>query len=166
MIRHDDGTWGMYIHLKKGGVKFEPGDEIKGKTLIGYSGNTGYSNGAHLHFQVTKASRFGHPLEWISETVKVNYMSSTGTVFVPKQGQTWTGKKDYPTSSVNQQISKTLNEDSLKFPPRNSALSTEVKTNTLNGLPMSFILSSGGEALTTTYFVTIFSCIFFLMLNL
>ncbi len=54
VIEHSDGTLGKYYHLKKGGVHVQVGARVKAGELIGYSGNTGYSSGPHLHFSVSK----------------------------------------------------------------------------------------------------------------
>ncbi len=54
VIEHSDKTFGKYYHLKKGGVLVKVGDTINRGNLIGYSGNTGYSSGPHLHFSVSK----------------------------------------------------------------------------------------------------------------
>ncbi len=54
VIEHSDGTLGKYYHLKKGGVRVQVGTQVKAGELIGYSGNTGYSSGPHLHFSVSK----------------------------------------------------------------------------------------------------------------
>ncbi|MEL6734304.1 MAG: M23 family metallopeptidase [Pseudomonadota bacterium] len=56
-IQHDDRTLGMYFHLKQNGAAVEIGDRVKAGDLIGYSGNTGFSSGPHLHFAVTKANK-------------------------------------------------------------------------------------------------------------
>lgn len=51
-IYHEDGTFADYAHLKKRGSKVQPGDEVIAGQVIGYSGNTGFSSGPHLHFEV------------------------------------------------------------------------------------------------------------------
>jgi murein DD-endopeptidase MepM/ murein hydrolase activator NlpD len=55
MIKHSDGTFGAYLHLKKDGVKVKAGQLVKAGDLIGLSGNTGWSSDPHLHFWVFKA---------------------------------------------------------------------------------------------------------------
>ncbi|GAB0156532.1 hypothetical protein CHRYSEOSP005_17970 [Chryseobacterium sp. Alg-005] len=49
-ILHSDGTFAQYYHLKQNGVMVNIGDQVKKGDLIGLSGNTGWSKGAHLHF--------------------------------------------------------------------------------------------------------------------
>jgi murein DD-endopeptidase MepM/ murein hydrolase activator NlpD len=53
-ILHEDGTISFYCHLKKNGVLVSSGDKVKKNSLIGYSGNTGYSTAPHLHFEIHK----------------------------------------------------------------------------------------------------------------
>ncbi len=52
VICHEDGTMANYIHLKYNGSDVVPGQKIKAGQHIGYSGNTGWSSGPHLHFEV------------------------------------------------------------------------------------------------------------------
>ncbi len=47
---HSDGTMSQYTHLKHKGSFVEVGDTVKKYQPIGLSGNTGFSSGAHLHF--------------------------------------------------------------------------------------------------------------------
>ena len=49
-----DGTVANYFHLKKDGALVKEGQAVKKGELIGLSGNTGFSNGPHLHFEVIK----------------------------------------------------------------------------------------------------------------
>ena len=51
-ILHDDGSMAIYAHLELEKAQVEPGLAVKAGELIGYSGNTGYSTGPHLHFAV------------------------------------------------------------------------------------------------------------------
>lgn len=50
LIRHDNGLSTLYAHLDL--IKAVAGQRVKTGDVIGYSGNTGYSTGPHLHFGV------------------------------------------------------------------------------------------------------------------
>ncbi len=52
LIYHNDGTFSTYVHLKQNGSLVKEGDTVKENDLIGYSGDTGWANGPHLHFMV------------------------------------------------------------------------------------------------------------------
>lgn len=54
LIRHSDGTLANYAHLSKNGAEVKPGQIVEAGDLIGYSGNTGFTSGPHLHFSVFK----------------------------------------------------------------------------------------------------------------
>lgn len=53
-IVHDDGTVAEYLHLRPRGVAVAPGDRVEAGTLIGYSGNTGWSTTPHLHLRILR----------------------------------------------------------------------------------------------------------------
>jgi murein DD-endopeptidase MepM/ murein hydrolase activator NlpD len=55
-ILHSDGTIAQYYHLEQNGVQVKLGDSITKGQFIAYSGNTGWSSGPHLHFNVYIAS--------------------------------------------------------------------------------------------------------------
>ena len=81
LIRHDDGTYGNYVHFKKNGTAVKPGMRIKAGDLIGYSGNTGWSTGPHLHFDVSKVNEKGEPV-----TIPFQLISHDGKKFTPEEG--------------------------------------------------------------------------------
>lgn len=51
-ILHDDGTMAIYAHLMLESVQVLPGQRVSTGQPIGFSGDTGYSSGPHLHFAV------------------------------------------------------------------------------------------------------------------
>jgi murein DD-endopeptidase MepM/ murein hydrolase activator NlpD len=53
IVKHADGSFGCYWHLKKDGVVVKAGNITKGQ-LIGYSGATGFTLKPHLHFSVKR----------------------------------------------------------------------------------------------------------------
>ncbi len=50
LIRHDNGLSTLYAHLDV--IRATAGQRVATGEIIGYSGNTGYSTGPHLHFGV------------------------------------------------------------------------------------------------------------------
>lgn len=55
-ILHEDGTYAKYVHLDYKGAKVKIGDNVKQDDIIALSGNTGFSSGPHLHFEVNLPS--------------------------------------------------------------------------------------------------------------
>jgi murein DD-endopeptidase MepM/ murein hydrolase activator NlpD len=85
LIQHADGTIGVYGHLKKGGNKVKVGDQVKTGELIALSGNTGFSNGPHLHFAVFMTRDGSSRL-----SLPVKFQSADHGVITPADGGTYT----------------------------------------------------------------------------
>jgi murein DD-endopeptidase MepM/ murein hydrolase activator NlpD len=56
VINHTDGLTTLYGHLSR--ISVQKGDIVKRGQVIGYSGQTGYATGPHLHFTVYAQSTF------------------------------------------------------------------------------------------------------------
>lgn len=64
VILHGGGIATVYGHLWKFAV--QPYERVHEGQLLGYTGNTGFSTGPHLHFEVRQDSEPTNPLEWLS----------------------------------------------------------------------------------------------------
>lgn len=85
LIRHPDGTYGEYVHLRQGGVRVQPGQTVKARELLGYSGNSGYTQGPHLHFAVFRAVDGSQ-----RETFPIRFRAREGASVEPREGESYT----------------------------------------------------------------------------
>lgn len=80
-IMHPDKTYATYAHLKQNGVLVNVGDTIQRGDLLGFSGDTGYSNGPHLHVIVFMANDGKS-----REPLPIKFKSAEGIISYPKRG--------------------------------------------------------------------------------
>lgn len=63
-IKHPNGMYTLYAHLKKGSVKVKKGDKVSKEQLLGTMGNSGRTSGTsattgiHLHFEVRNKDNY------------------------------------------------------------------------------------------------------------
>jgi len=86
-IMHIDGTFATYYHLKQRGVLVSIGQKVSQGEALGYSGNTGYSSGPHLHFSVFKVVDSTKRV-----TIPIKILSADGVVLEPKIGHYYKAK--------------------------------------------------------------------------
>ncbi len=87
-IKHEDGTYGKYVHLQQNGVAVKVGDKVMRGDFLGYSGNTGFTNGPHLHFVVFKGKN-----ERSRESLPIKFIAQRGYVINPTVGNRYTAVK-------------------------------------------------------------------------
>lgn len=63
VVLHGGGIATVYGHLWKFAV--HPYERVKKGQLLGYTGDTGFSTGPHLHFEVRQDGEPTNPLEWL-----------------------------------------------------------------------------------------------------
>ena len=80
LILHADSTIGVYAHLTTNGAKASFGQVVRRGDVIGLSGNSGYSRGPHLHFEVL-AYDGGQ-----SGSVPFDFYSLDGGTIPPREG--------------------------------------------------------------------------------
>lgn len=81
LVYHSDGTIGDYGHLKQSSVKVRVGDNVKAGDVLALSGNTGFSSGPHLHFDVRIPLKNG-----ARQTIPIKFLNNDRLPIVPVVG--------------------------------------------------------------------------------
>ncbi|MCZ6826078.1 MAG: M23 family metallopeptidase [Gammaproteobacteria bacterium] len=80
-IVHDDGSIAVYAHLNWDSIRVRIGDEVDEGQYIADSGNTGFSTGPHLHFDV----QLNREMELVS--IPFQFRNENGDGELPRAGQ-------------------------------------------------------------------------------
>ena len=73
LIDHEDDWYSVYAHAKD--VLVDVGEYVKQGQQIGTVGSTGYSTGAHLHFEIQQG--------WLNKVNPLYYVNSNNTLLLP-----------------------------------------------------------------------------------
>jgi murein DD-endopeptidase MepM/ murein hydrolase activator NlpD len=95
VVDHHDGTEALYVHLTSTAVS--AGASVSRGQLLGHSGSTGYSCGAHLHFQFQKSPSGGGTTSYFNQSIH-GYFYDTGHAYDPKAGTYVTSKNSTKSS--------------------------------------------------------------------
>jgi murein DD-endopeptidase MepM/ murein hydrolase activator NlpD len=85
LVRQSDGTYAEYVHFRRKGARVKPGQSVKAGDLLGISGNTGYTQGPHLHFAVFRTIDGQR-----RETFPMRFRSRENPSAEPVEGSTYT----------------------------------------------------------------------------
>lgn len=66
IVDHSNSLETLYAHLRE--IKVKKGQELKTGEAVGVVGNTGFSTGVHLHFEVRYAGKFYNPLRFLQNS--------------------------------------------------------------------------------------------------
>jgi peptidase M23-like protein len=107
MVDHGNDTLTRYAHMKAASVYV--GQEVSKNSILGYVGSTGWSTGAHLHFEIYHNGRTVNPLEVIPSTYANNYVdlskNSVSSALVAKANQKMELAENNESGSMSAQVS-------------------------------------------------------------
>lgn len=66
-LLHGNKIKTRYCHLKYGSIKVKVGQIVKKGQVLGYMGDTGYTFGAHLHFEVLVNGKNVNPMPYLED---------------------------------------------------------------------------------------------------
>jgi len=84
VIKHDDGTYGRYLHLRQNGSLVKLGQVVQARQPIGLSGGTGWAESPHLHFDVYVPVTGEH-----KRSIPVKFMTRMGVVPMLMEGMSY-----------------------------------------------------------------------------
>lgn len=125
-IKHNDGTYTLYAHLRDG-IKVKTGQKVKQGDQIGNMGNTGKSEANHLHYEVyvggASTSNRKNPLDYTyvfegqivhpDDTKKVKYKPKDTTPSTPKVDEK--DKKIQELQTKVNELTKEVEESNIEI---------------------------------------------------
>src|ERR1043166_2757166 len=88
IIKHDDGTFAVYWHLSRRGVRVKRGDRVERGDWIAVSGNTGTSTTPHCHFDVRTGWDTAYPANMHEHpSIKIRFQDANHNCWIPRVGE-------------------------------------------------------------------------------
>lgn len=161
-IKHSNGYYTLYYHLKSGSIVVNKGDSVKAGQKLGIIGTTGQSTGVHLHFQIDKggSSSAINPYDYLfngkpfisNSTSAESSSNSNDEVYVVVKGDTLSGiASRYGTTYQKLAEYNGISNPNLiivgqkiRIPKSNSSASTTIKYTIKKGDTLSGIASKYG----------------------
>ena len=97
----------LYAHLNK--IVVKRGQQVQEGQLIGYSGNTGNSFGAHLHFEVRWKGQRTNPLNWLDS----DFSTASSAVRLGSYSSVTAPAQDKPAANTSKLQTITIGPISL-----------------------------------------------------
>lgn len=92
-IKHDNGLYSLYYHLKSNSIKVNKGDKVSKGQVIGIIGDTGLATGVHLHFQIDKGSSASaiNPTDYAygKKELTTSTSNSHKKLYLPASAERW-----------------------------------------------------------------------------
>jgi len=85
-VRHQDGSFGQYVHMPQNGIEPALGDVVRRGERLGVVGVTGNTSGPHLHYAAKVALADGGTLLALFQAVEPDDESQTLTCYEPMKG--------------------------------------------------------------------------------
>lgn len=83
-IQHDNGYYTLYAHLAFNKVYVNKGDKVTKGQVIAYIGNTGQSDGKHLHFELRMPNNVKiNPTPYLNTDLPITSSKYTGILPTP-----------------------------------------------------------------------------------
>ncbi len=89
-ILHDDGLMSTYVHIYTNSATVKVGDRVRKGQPIALVGNVGYSDGAHLHFEVLEGDSKLNNENKLLNVVPIKFVNANNEEIKIKYGATYT----------------------------------------------------------------------------